>query len=726
MPSSSRRPTDEELQQAGYTREMLVAIRSLPNATSKKPFACDMCSSTFSKIINLRNHQLAHSGVRPFACRLCSLSFTRLHDLKRHELLHRGDRPFQCEFCHRTFARQDALNRHQRAGGHRGPCAGASGRYPVAPDTAVGMALANSGSTGGSSSRNISSNIPHGYGDHSFPHMSAAIPHSGQTTSTGASLEYAEERTDMSRATDSYEMDDDDDDDDSIVYRAPSESTPQDSRGSSLIPSPYLEHTGQPLLSLQQHGHFPSLHTHVHPSMTSMPQHQPSMRSELHIFKHDLPVSQDGTGQLHGMSYSQPQSLPSMESVLTTTTSYQNLHQSHHPYSHHPTLQSPPLLGCKKPDGQLSTSYSADATSSTVSASDSYSDSANRGLLWMSPSSATEAVHHRLPFKNSLLHPVMLASQAESPESSNTRESVTSSGGGSNTGNSVGAFAHTPSYPRLARPIGTGRDRSWEGMARHTYGLVSDTSQSTLPELSISTESVEVERTQSQIERSFRVDSRIKRSGTLVAHSVTQTPAHDSHSPIIPSQLRNAYQKSLPSESQEPLLHEHPIQRRFSHPPSSPHLPPPGGGEASKSSSPQSPHAYILQELALMQSHISQLVADNNEVVSRLISIEQEHHIALAEIGSRVHYLESILTQRAVDQHRHDQHNRSRSPSHSMSSSTFGAQDPRELMLRGLGSSPHVVHADPSNLVGSISHENRRELGGAQIQPMDAKGNPHA
>ncbi|KAJ1340100.1 hypothetical protein BSLG_005311 [Batrachochytrium salamandrivorans] len=273
MPSSSRRPTDEELQQAGYTREMLVAIRSLPNATSKKPFACDMCSSTFQK-----------------------------------------------------------------------------SSIPKSPAGAPRL--------GGGSSRNISSNIPHGYGDHSFPHMSAAIPHSGRTTSTGASLEYAEERTDMSRATDSYEMDDDDDDDDSIVYRAPSE---------------------------------------LHPGQAG-----------------------DGTGQLHGMSHSQPQSLPSMESET-------------------------------------------DATSSTVSASDSCSDSANRGLLWMSPSSATEAVHHRLPFKNSLLHPVMLASQANHLNRSNTRESVTSSGGGSNTGNSVGAFAHTPSYPRLARPIGTGRDRSGKG-----------------------------------------------------------------------------------------------------------------------------------------------------------------------------------------------------------------------------------------------------------------------
>ncbi|KAK6096470.1 FLT3-interacting zinc finger [Batrachochytrium dendrobatidis] len=143
MPGSSCNLTNEELQQAGYTREMLTAIRALPNSTNKKPFACSLCSSSFSKILNLRNHQLAHSGVRPFACRLCTLSFTRLHDLKRHELLHKGDRPFQCSFCHRTFARQDALNRHYRAGGERGPCAGASGRYAVSPYTEVGKALAH-------------------------------------------------------------------------------------------------------------------------------------------------------------------------------------------------------------------------------------------------------------------------------------------------------------------------------------------------------------------------------------------------------------------------------------------------------------------------------------------------------------------------------------------------------------------------------------------------------
>ncbi|KAI9669042.1 MAG: hypothetical protein M1831_000634 [Alyxoria varia] len=49
---------------------------------------------------------------KPFKCDLCTSAFNRLHNLKRHRFGHSMKRPFRCSHCRRTFAREENLQRH--------------------------------------------------------------------------------------------------------------------------------------------------------------------------------------------------------------------------------------------------------------------------------------------------------------------------------------------------------------------------------------------------------------------------------------------------------------------------------------------------------------------------------------------------------------------------------------------------------------------------------------
>ena len=80
--------------------------------TGAKPFACNICKRSFSKMIRAKRHVMTHLGVRPFKCTVCYKTFNQAQTLKDHAKFHKSQESKQRETYSekkRVYSLQNAL-----------------------------------------------------------------------------------------------------------------------------------------------------------------------------------------------------------------------------------------------------------------------------------------------------------------------------------------------------------------------------------------------------------------------------------------------------------------------------------------------------------------------------------------------------------------------------------------------------------------------------------------
>ncbi|XP_061072156.1 zinc finger and BTB domain-containing protein 44 [Conger conger] len=80
---------DDRLENVQYPYHLYISPSSRPGANGPdRPFQCPTCGVRFTRVQNLKQHMLIHSGIKPFQCDRCGKKFTRAYSLKMHRLKH--------------------------------------------------------------------------------------------------------------------------------------------------------------------------------------------------------------------------------------------------------------------------------------------------------------------------------------------------------------------------------------------------------------------------------------------------------------------------------------------------------------------------------------------------------------------------------------------------------------------------------------------------------------
>ncbi|XP_062844548.1 zinc finger and BTB domain-containing protein 44 isoform X3 [Trichomycterus rosablanca] len=80
---------DERLENVQYPYHLYISPSTRPGHNGpERPFQCPTCGVRFTRIQNLKQHMLIHSGIKPFQCDRCGKKFTRAYSLKMHRLKH--------------------------------------------------------------------------------------------------------------------------------------------------------------------------------------------------------------------------------------------------------------------------------------------------------------------------------------------------------------------------------------------------------------------------------------------------------------------------------------------------------------------------------------------------------------------------------------------------------------------------------------------------------------
>ncbi|XP_020013841.2 zinc finger protein 646 [Castor canadensis] len=82
-------------------------------ASSERPFSCEVCGRSYKHAGSLINHRQSHQ-IGHFGCQACSKGFSNLMSLKNHRRIHADPRRFRCSECGKAFRLRKQLASHHR------------------------------------------------------------------------------------------------------------------------------------------------------------------------------------------------------------------------------------------------------------------------------------------------------------------------------------------------------------------------------------------------------------------------------------------------------------------------------------------------------------------------------------------------------------------------------------------------------------------------------------
>ncbi|XP_026483059.1 zinc finger protein OZF-like [Ctenocephalides felis] len=110
--NSTRSETNPKVEEICFLKSTESECEYDISEESHKLFQCTLCSKSYTKQSNLKEHFRIHTKENLYKCKTCQKIFTRQSHLTRHSHMHSGAKPFTCQYCLRGFLQRSNLLTH--------------------------------------------------------------------------------------------------------------------------------------------------------------------------------------------------------------------------------------------------------------------------------------------------------------------------------------------------------------------------------------------------------------------------------------------------------------------------------------------------------------------------------------------------------------------------------------------------------------------------------------